>query len=509
LFSCSLAQKTDTSSFSQVQIMDFYQQLIHEIELVDAEAIATRNMSKKVSWEEYKKHHEAKFKSIKTDQDFKQKFNAFARGFVNGHSRFEFLYPVQEEEKGHQKSSIKIGYTFPEMSFFDLASKKTITHINDQPIAAVFEHFDNYESAASTTVRSQLYFKIYFEAGRLFIDGQLAKNIRFEDGSKIEVSYEMVEKVDRSYYEGIQMEKYYPDWKRMAVGYKVALLQKENVALIKIKNFIYPNRASNDLRCEEENPQDSTQCADVQLLRKALKAIDKEVDYLIFDLQNNGGGNENSYFLAELCPKPFTDIPVSYRKTHFFENDELRSYLFFNPDKAERWFQEIKQSGAYESTKMGDFLPTRADFCRGAENCALALIAPNDPDAYHFKRYYILVNEATASSSDDITYRMKQFAEAKVVGQTQAADLTYATANILFLIDEKGKISPMYGYGEVKAEPIAEITIPHSRSIGQDGKMLQGNPLKLDIEVKLTKENFEQREERVLEAAWKDTREKN
>ncbi|MEM8523529.1 MAG: S41 family peptidase [Bacteroidota bacterium] len=505
-FSCSLAQKADNFSFTSKQVMNFYQTMIEEIEAIDTEAIAVRNSKKKVSWKEYKEYHEAQFKMIKTDQAFKTKFHAFARGFSNGHSRFRFHFPTQNVQKKPKKISIEIGYTFPETSFFDLASKKTITHINGQAIEQVFKHFEDYEVSANTTIRSQFYFKRRLESGQLMIDGKIAENLTFEDGSQSKIAYEAVTNQDdplAAYYGKIEV-KHYEDWKRVAVGYKVALLQKENIALIKIKNFIYPNRSKHGLRCEGSDAPDSTQCADIQLLRKALIDIDEKVDYLIFDLQNNPGGNENSVFLAEFCPKPFMDLAVEYRKVPFLEDDYLRSYIFYGSKRAEKWFKELKANGIYAKTEEGAFLPARADFCQGAKNCALVSIRPNYADAYHFKKYYVLINEATASSGDDFTYRMKDFGNATIAGQTQAADLTYATINIIFYQDKAGTIQRIYGDGKIEGVIIAEITIPLSRSVDENGKMLQGNPLLLDIPVHLTKENFEQREESVLGAVLVD-----
>lgn len=500
--SCSLAQKEETTSFSQAQIMSFYERMIEQIEAIDAEAIAVRNSKKKVSWKTYKEYHKAQFQTAKTDQEFKTKFNAFASGFSNGHSYFQFHFPIEDTPRTSQKSKIEIGYTFPEISFFDLASKKTITHINNKPIKQIFEHFENYETSALTTIRSQRTFKKRFEKGRLLIEGELPKTLRLENGEKLEITYEENNSL-AAYYSAIEV-KDYKDWKQVAIGYKVALLQKDNIAMIKIKNFIYPNHSDDRLRCEGNDAPDSTQCADIQLLRESLTAINKEVDYLIFDLQNNPGGNENSVFLAEFCPKPFEDLAVEYRKTSFLEDDYLRAYLFYGSKRAEEWFKELKSSGVYDKTKNGDFLPARADFCQGAKNCALLPIEPNHTDAYSFKKYYILVNEGTASSGDDFTYRMNRFGNAIIAGQPQASDLTYATVNIVFYQDEEGQIQHIYSDEKTKGTKIAEITIPLSRSVDQHGKLLQGNPLRLDIPVYLTKDNFEIREEKVLEAVLKN-----
>lgn len=133
------AQDKDKSFLTSEQVSELYKQMISEIEFLDAEAIVVRNKTKDVSWDQYKKYHETQFKKVDNYQELRQKFLDFGRGFVSGHSYFRFTYPTEKTKKNRYKSSIKIGYTYPNISFFDLETKKTIQKINDVSIKDVFK----------------------------------------------------------------------------------------------------------------------------------------------------------------------------------------------------------------------------------------------------------------------------------------------------------------------------------------------------------------------------------
>jgi hypothetical protein len=124
------------------------------------------------------------------------------------------------------------------------------------------------------------------------------------------------------------------------------------------------------------------------------------------------------------------------------------------------------------------------------------------------KKRIVLVNEGTASSADDFTFRMKEFGKAYVMGQPHSADLTYAFVMVLFYLDGEGKIQKKY-FGnrqreyEVDGKEVLKFSIPLSRTVDSNGNMLQGNPVLLNKEIELTKENFETRELSVLNSVVK------
>ncbi|WP_299439228.1 S41 family peptidase [uncultured Aquimarina sp.] len=500
------AQQTQKNFLTTKQISDLYNLMITEIEYLDAEAIMVRNKTKEVDWDEYKEYHKKQFIKADSYESLRKHFFDFGKGFTSGHSYFKFKYPIKKTNKGKQESSIKIGFTYPEMCFFDLESKKTISKINGTAIKDVFEKFVNYETRANGIVACQFGFKYRFENSFLKIDGELPKQILFEDGSKKEVTYSVSNTDETSYdryRKRIEVDKY-QDWELIQKGYKTALFKKNNIALIKIKNFAF-KRSNSDLRCAID-AGDSTVCSDITKLRNGLKSIENSVNYLIFDVQSNPGGNENSSFLAEFCPLEFKDLRVQYKKTPVLEDNDLRAELSYGFEGANRWFDEIIQNGVYEKTENGSFLPARGDFCRGGNNCELEYIQPNKTAKRKFKKIIVLANERTASSADDFVYRMKEYGNAIIVGQPQSADLTFALIGVVFYLDNKGDIKRMYiGNNQrdydVPGVELFQFSIPYSRTVDINGEMLQGNPLKLDLLVEITKDNFENRERNVLNRA--------
>ncbi|MFD2561982.1 S41 family peptidase [Aquimarina rubra] len=510
------AQQNQKKILSSKQISDLYNLMISEIEYVDAEAIEVRNKTKQVNWDQYKAYHQKQFAKVNSYESLRKKFLDFGKGFTSGHSYFKFSYPIEKQKKDKLESSIKIGFTYPEKMFFDLESKKTISKINGISVKDVFHHFVNYETRANGIGNCQFGFKYRFEHGALKVNGHLPNQITFEDGSQKEVTYSVNNDAESSYdrYMSRIEVNQYKDWRLIEKGYKTALLLKDDIALVKIKNFAY-NRSDNDLRCTKA-VSDSTVCNDIKKIRNGLKSIENDISYLIFDVQSNPGGNENSSFLAEFCPSEFKDLRIQYKKTAILEDNDLRTALSYGFPGANRWFDEISESGTYEKTENGSFLPPRGDFCRGGDSCELKYIQPNETAKRKVKKTIVLVNERTASSADDFVYRMKEYGDAIIVGQPQSADLTFALIGIVFYLDDQGNINKMYTGNnqknyDVPGTELFQFSIPYSRTVNKNGEMLQGNPLKPDLLVEITKDNFENREYAVLNKAIEEfvTKDKN
>lgn len=502
-------QEANINFPDNLEILKLYDNMISDIEFIDAEAIVVRNNTKKISWDKYKKYHRKRFKNVTSPKQLKERFESFGSGFVCGHAHFDFLYPLKEKYN-REESNIELGYTYPNIVFFDLVSKKTIKKINGKNIKKIFSNFENFQSSDNSTIGCERSFKRRFENGTLKIKGNKPEVIIFSDGTNIKVKYSSVPQAEdlyAKYSKGLDIEKY-SGWKKIAVGYKSTLLQKENVALIKIKNFIYFKGRGGSIKCEEK-AADSTMCNDVQILKKGLQSISNNTDVLIFDLQGNNGGMENTPFLKMFSPGPFYDLRVQFKKTHLLKNDNLRpQFINYNSERGEAWFKEILENNIFSKTKDGDFLPPRADFCRGDEKCELKEILPNDDLTSKFKKIILLLNEETASSADDFAYRMKTHKNVYVVGQPQAADLTYSLVTVLFYIDKNNAIKRMFignrqrDY-KVPGIEILKFDIPYSKTVDINGNMLQGNPLKLDLLVPITKTNFLTREKSTLEEAVK------
>lgn len=402
---------------------------------------------------------------------------------------------------------MKIGFCYPKVSFFDLESKKTIKKINGKPIDNAFTQFLNYQTSNNTLNDCQMAFKRRFENSKLLVGGLKPKTVTFKDGTTKIISYDLAtqnKSMMEEITEGIKVDEKYMNWKKIRQGYKVVVLQKDNVALVKVKDFVYLKGRGGEINCQEQ-AKDSTHCGDVQVIRTALNEISKNVEYLIIDLQGNYGGQENTRFIAELCPNEFFDLRVQYKKTPLLVNEELRAYLFYNSYRAENWYQNLISTKLYSQTELGDFLPVRGDFCRGDSLCRLKPIPSNNSLQKKFDKIIVLVNEGTASSGDDFAYRMKEYGNALIAGQPQSADLTYSLVSVLFYLDSEGQIKKIYLGNrqrkyEVNGTELFKFSIPYSRTIDKNGNLLQGSPLELDLEVELTKDNFLFREEFVLES---------
>jgi hypothetical protein len=228
---------------------------------------------------------------------------------------------------------------------------------------------------------------------------------------------------------------------------------------------------------------------------RGLQSIKKNTNYLVFDLQDNLGGNENTPFVKMFCPKPFTDTRVHYRKTELIEDPEIRNALNYFTPNAENWYRTLQENGIYQKVKYGDFLPVRGDFCRGDSLCGTTLINPNNDLTSKFKKIIILTNHATGSSADDFVFRLKEFGGAYVVGQPHSADLTYSLISVVYYINEQGNLDRVF-YGNAQEKPsisgkeLFKIDIPYAKTVDTNGNMLQGNPLEMDLLVPITPNNF-------------------
>ncbi len=507
LLSCQLPIGCQSPFLNLDQRSELFNMLVSEIETLDAEAIHTRNITKKTNWKGFISLRKAAILEAENAQELKKALDLFFSGYVNLHSRYQFLYPMDELPSVNWKSKQELGFTYPGFHFFEMESGDKIDLINGVAIDSLFESYSDLRCRGGNKSYCAGRFISDIERNRLIVGRDSLSGFTLENGKEVKLHYDTTSTRDRyaEIIKSIEIEDYLDDWTVVETGYKVALLQKDNIALVKIKDFVYTKGSDGGLRCSEE-AADSTQCSDIQLLRKGLVSIKEKTEHLIIDLQDNPGGNENSRFVAELCPEAFMDLAVQFRKTTILDDPELRNYLFYGSEKTENWYQGLKQNGMYEKIEEGAFFPAIGDFCRGSDSCALVPIRPNPSARNNWKSISVLVNEGTASSGDDFAYRLQKYGRARIVGQPQCADLTYSVLKVIFYIDKEGNIQKKYVKNpkedyEVAGSLLLECDIPFSRSIDDEGNHLQGSPLLLDITVPLTPLNFKDRNEVVLNAA--------
>lgn len=494
--SCSTINKP---FLNKKQTHSLFEMMISDIEYFDAEMRLTRDNNKEVSWEDYQAFHKKNWNKRVTPKELKKLFLQFSHGYLNGHSHLEFLYPIEMTGKPYveYESNVKLGYTYPDISFYNVENGNRIVSINDEPIEEIFWDFSNYKTTKIESNAVLKEFSSYFNQRYLRVSGEVPFLVSYEDQGIDSVHYITVEPSDEDiFFDGLELDGY-EDWETVEKGYKVALLKKDDIALIKIKNFIYMQGFGGDINCSGplEEISDSTMCKDVKFLMRGLESIKDKTNYLIFDLQDNLGGNENTPFVKMFCPAPFTDTRVQYRKTELIEDSLTRDALnYFNPN-AENWFSSIKESGIYDKVKYGDFLPMRGDFCQADDLCGLGTIKPNNELTTKFKKIIILTNHGTGSSADDFVFRFKEFGGAYIAGQPQSADLTYSLISVVYYIDEKGGLDQVY-YGNAQEKPringeeLFKINIPYSKTIDKSGSMLQGNPVPMDLLIPISRDNF-------------------
>ncbi len=507
LLSCHLPIGCQSTFLNSDQRSELYDMMIREIEAHDAEAIHTRNITKKTNWKDFISLRKAAILEAENARELKKALDVFFSGYVNLHSRYQFLYPMDEFPSVNWKSKQELGFTYPGFHFFEMESGDKIDLINGVAIDSLFESYSDLRCRGGNKSYCAGRFISDIEGNRLIVSRDSLSGFSLENGKEVKLHYDTTSTRDRyaEIIKSIEIEDYLEDWTVVEKGYKVALLQKENIALVKIKDFVYTKGSDGGLRCSEE-AGDSTQCADIQLLRRGISSIKEKTKQLIIDLQDNPGGNENSRFIAELCPAEFKDLAVQFRKAPILEEYELRQYLFYGSEKTENWYQGLKSNGTYDDVDEGAFFPAIGDFCRGSDSCKLVPIPPNPTARRDWKSISILVNEGTASSGDDFTYRLHKYGRAGIIGQPQGADLTYSVLKVLFYIDKEGNIQKKYVKNpqedyEVAGTLLLECDIPFSRSIDDEGNHLQGNPLHLDLEVPLTPDNFKKRNQEVLQTA--------
>ena len=478
------ADLNEVPFLSQVQLIELYDLMIAKIEQYDVEGIDTRNRKKRVNWVAYKKSQKPIFTGSSNWQELAKRFKQFGSGFVNLHSQFKFNKSITAEP---QKTDLTLGYTYPETTFFLLDSKERVTAINGQPIWQVFQNFEDYTCPFNSTIGCLSQFTSAFKRGSLQIKGSEPTDVT--TASKVmPVTYEPIESVDRMarHKERIKVEGY-DDWELLAHGLKVAVWKKHKTLLIKIKSFVYLGGRGGGYRCPEAAAE-NTMCADIQLIRKTLDDLKTEDYALIIDVQDNGGGNENTPFLAELSQQPFEDLQVIFRNSDLLHDDQLRQYMFYGNNRAEAWYAGLSEA---EKNLSNEFLPVRADFCQGDEHCAIKFIKPNKKR--NFKKVTILTNQNCVSSCDDFTWRMQEYSGATIAGLPNAADATYSRIDLLFYLDENGKptVLPFGGDGAgYEGTKLFTVTIPYSKTVNAKGEMRQGVPADLDLMVPVTKDNY-------------------
>jgi hypothetical protein len=500
LFVCCADTKQKVSKENLFDLK-FYNQLMQDIEYFDAEAIDTRNRTKAVSWEQYKTHYRSKLEECHDADCAKKVFLRFAEGFVNLHSNFEitgYLDPrimVDSMYRAHPS----IVFEYPSLRMYEPSTAKEITHLNSIPVKELMHQFINYECSFSSTVGCATIFIRKLNANWLTIADRPLRTITYSDGTVSPIKFKKLKRPQHN-----ESKKTFAasmkGWETVVEGNKFVLMRKSKTLLLKYVDFLYDD-LGDDLYCENSAYQNSM-CQDIQLLTESIRLIGP-VEVLVIDLQNNIGGAEVTPLLAAFAKQPFYDLSVRFRKTPVLENDTIRPYLFWSNSRLENWFSTIRKQESYANTAYGAFLPACADFCRGSENCELQPIQPAGKLA--IGRIVLVTNYNCVSSCDDFVWRMKDYANAIVAGQPQAADATYSRIRLAYYTGNSRIYRKEFGPGQTISEQnlFYTATIPNSAVVNKRGKPMQGLPASLDCEVPIRREHFEDMETYTLNEVLK------
>ncbi len=484
--------------------LPFYDQLMKDLEFYDAEAIATRNRTKSISWQQYKVYYRNQLASCSTAACAKETFVRFAEGFVNLHSQFAII--------GYRDARIGVDSVFraqpqfvieyPSLRCYESGSLREITHLNAIPVIQLVNQFTNYQCQFSCGVGCATDFINRLNANWLTLNNRPLHTITYLDGSVTAVEFKKVKRpkpIDRKK----EFRAAFKDWQVIAEGHKFVLLGKGKTLLVKYSDFLY-DQIGGEVYCPGTASKNSF-CWDVHLLTEKIRAMGP-VETLVVDLQNNGGGVEITPLLAALAKEPFYDPSIRFRKTPALENDTIRPYLLWSNVRLENWFSALRKQESYHQTAYGSFLPSCADFCRGAENCEVKPIESTGKLAIN--RIVLVTNSHCVSSCDDFVWRMKAYANAIVAGQPHAADATYSRITLAYYQNQGQIHRKEFGPGQ----PIPgknlffTATVPNSATVDREGNPMQGIPVELDYEVPLVKEHFQDKETYTLSQVLKQYR---
>lgn len=475
----------NTAFLTQKQRDQLYRQLVDFIETYDAEGMATRNFSKKVQWQAYKKIKRMAFLKSNDWQALKMAFDQFAAGFVNLHSHFRFNAELQSPRL---QSSIQLGFTYPEITFFNRGDLQTINQMNHKNTESVFNDFEQTSCRYNSTIGCLNSFIDHFNRGKILINDGVVNTITINN-TIMPVEYDELKFVPSktsNRNKGVDISRY-QEWKLIGKGHKVAVLTQADNFLLVIENFRY-HKTGGDFRCTEP-AEELTMCADIQLMRKIFNQVNTKDINLIIDVQNNGGGKENTPFMAELSNAAFKDLPVQFKNTPLLNDESMRNGLFYGSNRAEQWYHNLTSDDKHMKNA---WLPVRADFCRADELCELKWIEPNSKR--QFKAIYLLTNDHCVSSCDDLVWRLNEFSGAKIVGLPQAADATYSRISGTFYLDSDNIIKHVFHSDGQQAVfngvKLFSLTIPYSKTLTEAGELRQGRAAPAQFLLPITRDNF-------------------
>ena len=473
--------------------------LFTEIERLDANAIAVRNNTKVVKWPEYRAEMLKNIAAADNKEALARAINSAQQGFTNSHAAIQpypvlFAVPALYENAPDQRG-LKIGFTYPTVSFFSLETQQSISHINGIDLHNRYKHFEEFECqfAHANACLEKFVKQISYGWANLAIKDKVSLTSP-EGNTWTQLVVPTKPQVTHS---GVAAENYcssyakdYPSWRLSYAGGNLCLLQNGEHSLLRISRFGDWGSAQNDFYCEKPAKAGSL-CADVQALSNLL-AKNKQ-NRIAVDLQDNDGGSENTPLLSLLVPKSFRNNLVKFRFTKEMLQEEYRENLFYGHPHALTWWKQLVQNKQLP-TQSG-WLPIRTDFCRGDSKCSDVTLPRRAPNLA-IDQLIVVVNAGCFSSCDDLTWRLKRDANATIIGQLPVTDGTYVSATGVIYLTPEGELkSKVLAPGQPSdiAEEMTKLLwfrVPSTATFNDQHVMLEGNPSVIDKVIPITKQNF-------------------
>lgn len=480
----------DTLTFpSSAQRTEIATKLFLAIESIDAVTIALRNNTRKVDWQTYKA---MMIENITSASDWNSLYRAIDNlhyGILNRHS---YLIPsdsIKNRVTNYPRwPGVEIGYTWPKVTFFSLKNQKSIASLNGRNIEEIFEEFFNLYCNDVHRSGCLGLFTNYIKSGYIFLGDTSPLVVTYIDGSTD--SLLPTESKRSSPKTAFNCELLYPSLNLELVydGNQSCLYQSTSSYVLKILYFGNWGTSHDDIYCQHSN--NSGMCSEINQIKKITR--NSPAKHLIIDLQDNGGGSENTPWIAALTKNGFQDNLVRYRNIPHLSDSKTRNGAFYGSERAENWYQKIIS----QSDNLDRFLPVRGDFCRGSLVCGNDTI-PSSTTPIKYKDLKLVINRGCVSSCDDFIWRTRQYANAKTYGQLPATDGAYARLSGYLFIDQQGQINniitaedtlPSGEHGTL----LVSYKIPITKTVDANGNTLEDNSRVLDHPLTIEKHNYQQ-----------------
>ena len=468
---------------------DIATELLSGLESIDAVTIDLRNKTRRISWQDYKQLVNTQITNAEDWNSLYRAIDNIHYGILNRHS---YLVVAESIEKNVRKPGrwpkLNIGFTWPNISFFDISSNKSIDDLNGKSIKVLYDEFYNLYCNDVFESSCLVSFSRFLKNGYFFKGNEDEITLKYSDGTSLTIGKKSKAKASKSRTStGSRCSDRYKDtgMELLYEGDQTCLLQNDEAYVLRITHFGDWGTQGDDIYCEKTLSKGM--CSDI----KAIKSItnDSPPKPLIIDLQNNGGGNENTPWIAALTKNGFKDNLIQYRNLLVLKDPDIRMNAFYGNSSAENWYQ----SNQANINNQDQFWPKRPDFCRGSDACDIKTI-PSANQPINYTELKLVINGGCVSSCDDFVWRTKQYAGAKTFGQMSATDGAYARLNGYLFLEKNNLTTIITGEGmppkHAKGILIASYMLPISKTVTPEGLPLEGDGSILDYPLEITQDNF-------------------